>query len=163
MSTTETDFEPDQRGLIRACPQCGRRNRLLYERLEGNFHCSQCHAELPQPAAPISAANASHFEALISKSALPVLVDFWAPWCGPCKMIAPEIIKVAASGAGRWIVAKVNTEELPETSARFGIRAIPTLAVFCGGRELSRHSGVLSALAIEQFVTQSLSGQAPGT
>lgn len=71
-------------------------------------------------------------------------------------MIAPEVAKVAASGAGRWIVIKVNTEDLPEVSARFGIRAIPTLAAFRDGRELARHSGVMPAQSIEQFLQQAL-------
>ena len=156
MPTTPVGFEVDERGLVRACPQCGRRNRLLYERLGQKFRCSQCHTELQQPAEPIDVHASAQFETLISKSALPALVDFWAPWCAPCKMIAPEVAKVSARGAGRWIVIKVNTEDLPEVSARFGIRAIPTLAAFRGGRELARHSGVMPAQSIEQFLQQAL-------
>jgi thioredoxin 2 len=156
MSTMARIFEPDERGLIRSCPQCGRRNRLVYERLGRNFRCSRCHTELQLPAEPIEAYKLSQFETLVDKSALPVLVDFWAPWCGPCKMVAPEVSKVAARGAGRWVVVKVNTEELPELATRFGIRAIPTLALFRGGRELARHSGVIPAQSIEQFLQQAL-------
>lgn len=88
------------------------------------------------------------------RSALPVLVDFWAPWCGPCKMLAPELAKIAAEGAGRWLVAKVNTEELPGLAQRFRFSGIPTLALFKGGRETARQSGAMPAKMILQFIQQ---------
>jgi thioredoxin 2 len=94
----------------------------------------------------------TEFDALISKSALPVLADFWAPWCGPCKMVAPELAKVSTQGAGRWIVAKVNTENLPTLGARFQVRAIPTMILFQGGREIARQAGAMPAARIVQFI-----------
>ncbi len=151
-----TTIEPDERGLIRACPHCGQRNRLIYERLGSIFRCSKCQTEIPPPTEPVEISGMPNFDSLIARSALPVLVDFWAPWCGPCKMMAPELVKVAADGSGRWLVAKVNTDELPDVGARFGIRAIPTLILFKAGREAARQSGALPAPAILQFLQQSL-------
>jgi thioredoxin 2 len=100
--------------------------------------------------------TAQAFASLVSRSAIPVLVDFWAAWCGPCKMVAPELVKVAGAGAGQWLVAKVNTEELPDLAAQFDIRSIPTLALFRDGRQAARQSGALPAAAILQFLKQSL-------
>ena len=100
--------------------------------------------------------DTSVFASLISRSAIPVLVDFWAAWCGPCKMVAPELVKVAGAGAGRWLVTKVNTEEVPELAAQFQIQSIPTLVLFRDGREVRRQSGAMPAAAILQFLEQGL-------
>ena len=156
MNATQHTLELDQRGLVRACPNCGQRNRLLYERLGHTFRCSRCHTELSAPAEPVEVPGVTEFDALAAKSALPVLVDFWAPWCGPCKMVAPELAKVALQGIGRWIVVKVNTEELPVLATRFTIHSIPTLALFRAGREVARQAGAMPAAAILQFLRQAL-------
>jgi thioredoxin len=96
------------------------------------------------------------FDALISRSALPVLVDFWAPWCGPCKMVAPEIRKVATEAAGQVLVAKVNTEELPSLARRFRVTAIPTMSIFRNGIEVAHQAGAMAAPAIRKFLEQDL-------
>src|SRR2546421_7218941 len=145
-------MEPDERGLLLACPNCGKRNRLKYEGLGKTFHCGQCKKELPSPSEPIDVRSDLSFEALTSRSALPVLVDFWAPWCGPCKMVAPEFVKLAKETAGKFVIAKVNTEELPGLSQRFRITAIPTMVVFKNGLEKARQAGAMPAPAIRKFV-----------
>ena len=143
----------DDNGIITTCTACGRRNRVPFGRAA---KCGHCKAAIPAPAEPIEIPSSHAFDALIRHSALPVVVDFWAPWCGPCRMVAPEIAKVAASRAGEWLVVKVNTETLPDLGSRFGIQSIPTMAVFAGGRELARTSGARSAAGIEEFVIAAL-------
>jgi thioredoxin 2 len=149
-------IELNELGLLLACPSCGQRNRLLYERLGQIFRCGYCHTELRPPGEPVEVGNETLFNALTGRSRLPVLADFWAPWCGPCKMVAPELAKVAADGAGEWLVAKVNTEELPGLAQRFRINSIPLLALFQNGHETARQAGAMPAADIRQFIQQHL-------
>ena len=149
-----TTIESDDRGLLLACPQCGQRNRLIYERLGQIFHCGMCHAELRSPGEPIEVKSEALFDSLTGHSSLAVLVEFWASWCGPCKMVAPELIKVAAQGQGRWLVTKVNTEELPVLAQRFRVNSIPAFALLKSGREVARQAGAMPAHAIRQFLEQ---------
>jgi len=154
MNIVAETIETDERGLLVTCSHCSKRNRMTYERLGQTFRCGQCHTELPPPAEPVEVSSEPAFDALIARVPFPVLVDFWASWCGPCKMVAPELVKVAGEGAGRWLVAKVNTEELPGLAQRFRISSIPTLALFKGGREIARQAGALPAAAIRQVIQQ---------
>jgi thioredoxin 2 len=142
----------DQAGVVVNCPQCGQKNRLRYDRLGAESRCGKCHTALAAPGEPIEVADAASFDALVGSSPLPVVVDFWAPWCGPCRMVAPEIARVAARHAGRYLVVKVNTDAIPELGERFGIRSIPTMAVFRGGREAARTAGARPAAEIEAFI-----------
>ena len=127
-----------------------------YARLGEMFRCGSCQTELVAPNAPVEISSDAAFDALTSKSTLPVVIDFWASWCGPCKMFAPEFARAAQANAGKWIAAKVNTEDLPGVAQRFGIQAIPTLALYKGGREVARKQGALPAAALERFVSQSI-------
>jgi thioredoxin 2 len=142
----------DDRGLVMPCPSCGQKNRLAFERLGESMRCGTCKHEIGAPSAPLDVASTHDFDRLVSQASIPVLVDYWAPWCGPCRMVAPEIAKVAQRQAGRALVVKVNTDQLSDLGARHGIRSIPTLAVFVGGREATRVSGARPAADIEALL-----------
>jgi thioredoxin 2 len=147
-------LDMDDRGIIVPCGQCGTKNRLAYGRLGDAVQCGNCKASITAPNEPIEVKNTADFDRLIAQSSLPVLVDYWAPWCGPCRMVAPELQKVAARQAGQALVVKVNTDELGDLGQRFNVRSIPTLAVFGGGKELARESGARPAEAIEAFIAR---------
>jgi thioredoxin 2 len=146
----------DDRGLIVSCPACGQKNRLVYERLGDDVRCGHCKQSLRMPAEPIEIHSVAEFDRLAVRSALPVVVDFWAPWCGPCRMVAPELQKVAARQAGNVLVVKINTDELPDLGQRLSIRSIPTLAVFSAGKEVGRSAGARPAEQIEAFIRQTV-------
>jgi len=150
----DATVEADDRGLLVTCPQCGKRNRMSYERLAQTFRCGQCHLELPAPSHPVEIKSEAAFAALTTHSALPVAVDFWAEWCGPCKMMGPEFEKVAAEMAHRSVLAKLNTEEVLVVAQRFGISAIPTLVLFKAGREVGRQAGAMPAATVRRFIEQ---------
>jgi thioredoxin 2 len=146
----------DDRGIILSCPSCEQRNRVPFGT---TAKCKKCGTLLPPSAEPLEMPSAEAFDALTRLSTLPVVVDFWAPWCGPCRMVAPELVKVAASNAGRYIVVKVNTDAIPELGDRFVIRSIPTMAVFVGGREVGRASGARPPRDIEAFVDKTVAAE----
>jgi len=146
----------DDRGVLVSCPSCGSTNRLTYRTLERQVRCGKCHTTLAAPSHPIEVPT-GFFDALISASSVPVVVDFWAPWCGPCHAMAPEFEKAAQRLAGKALAIKVNTEAEPELGERFGIRSIPTLAVFRRGREVRRVAGARPAADIERLVSAAAS------
>jgi thioredoxin 2 len=142
----------DDKGVVLTCTNCGRRNRIPFARLTEAGTCGQCQSALPPPNKPLDVPSEAIFAALIAAAPLPVVVDFLAPWCGPCRMVAPELDKVASSHAGQWLVVKINTEALPALGARYGVQSIPTMAVFTHGKEAARTSGARPAAAIESWV-----------
>ena len=146
----------DARGVIVDCPSCHQKNRLAYSRLRSTTRCAKCKTPLASVSAPLEVSTTADFDSLIASADLPVVVDFWAPWCGPCRMVAPEIAKVASRKAGEVLVVKVNTEEVTGLGERLGIRSIPTMAVFKSGREVARTSGARPASDIEAFVADAL-------
>ena len=134
--------------LVR-CPSCGATNRLPVDEIAHGKTavCGRCKTPLTSAAGPVAVSDAT-FADEVERSPLPVLVDMWAPWCGPCLMVGPIVDQVAADMAGRVKVAKMNVDDNPATSSRFGVRSIPTLLVFKDGQEVDRIVGVQPKAAI---------------
>jgi thioredoxin 2 len=132
------------------CPGCLTANRVPAERLGERPSCGKCHAPLLD-GRPVELREAS-FDAVVGRTELPVVVDFWAPWCGPCRAMAPAFEAAAAELASRVRFAKVNTDEVQSLAQRYGIRGIPTLIVFKSGREAARVSGALDKRSLVQWI-----------
>jgi thioredoxin 2 len=146
----------DARGVIVSCPSCGQNNRLPFAALTKSIRCASCKTTLGAPAVPVEVTESAAFRAAWTESALPMIVDFWAPWCGPCRMVALEIERVAEGATGRYLVLKVNTDVLTDIAEEFRIRSIPTLAVIFRGGELGRLAGARSAADIRAFADQTV-------
>ena len=129
-----------------ACAHCGAVNRVPGERLGDDPVCGRCGQALLD-GSPVVLGDAD-FDAFVRQTSLPVLVDFWAPWCGPCRTMAPQFEQAARQLKGRAVLVKVNSDESPRVAARFGIRSIPTLVRLDGGVERHRQSGAVPAAQI---------------
>ena len=141
--------EPQDK-LLLACPQCLTANRVPAGRLGDDPKCGKCQARLVD-GKPVALAEAS-FDAFLARNDLPVVVDFWAAWCGPCRAMAPAFEQVAGELKTRVRFAKLDTEQAQGIAARFGIRSIPTMILFRGGREAGRSAGAMDARGIRAWL-----------
>jgi thioredoxin 2 len=135
--------------VIIKCSSCGAKNRIPIDRMKDRPLCGRCHSPLKPQAAPEKVTDKTFRQAVLSSS-VPVLLDCWAPWCGPCRTIGPVLEELALDYSGRIKIAKLNVDENPETAGKFGIRSIPTMLLFKGGREVNRLVGALPRAQIEQ-------------
>jgi thioredoxin 2 len=133
-------------GTIR-CPNCSARNRVGVV-ARGRPRCARCHVDLPW----LTDVGADDFADVVATTTVPVLVDLWAPWCGPCRAVAPALAELAVERAGSLRIVKVNVDEAPAVSDRLGVQGIPTMVLFKGGREVGRQVGALPKAGIARFL-----------
>jgi thioredoxin 2 len=137
--------------VIRTCTHCHQKNRVSAKHLSASGRCGACKSELPPLAEPLSV-DATLFDEIVQNATVPVLVDFWAAWCAPCRTAAPEVSRTAADMAGKAIVLKVDTEAYPQLSARFQVRSIPNFVVLSDGRAVRQQAGLVDHQEMEEWL-----------
>lgn len=137
--------------ILRTCRACGRANRIPLSHLADKGRCGACRGELPPLDEPLQVDEPT-FDAIVASASVPILVDFWAAWCGPCRAAAPHVERVAQRTAGRALVLKVDTDQHPQLGARFGVQGIPNFVVISRGEVVRQQAGLVDARVLESWL-----------